>query len=58
MRALIGHTSGMAIPKYVIDLEGGGKIPLWPPYVEQLDRSLITVQNYRGERWTYVNHAD
>ncbi len=58
MRQLIGHTSGMAVPKYVIDLEGGGKIPLWPAYVEQLDRDLLHITNFRGEPWTYVNHAD
>ncbi len=56
MRALIGHTSGMAIPKYVIDLEGGGKIPLWPQYVEHIDRSQVHVTNFRGEAWTYLNH--
>ena len=58
MRQLIGHTSGMAVPKYVIDLEGGGKIPLWPDFVEQMDRNVLHVTNFRGERWQYVNHAD
>lgn len=56
MRALIGHTSGMAIPKYVIDLEGGGKVPIWPAYVEQIDRTQLHVTNFRGEAWTYLNH--
>ena len=55
MRQLIGHTSGMATPKYVIDLEGGGKVPLWPPYVEQLDRDVLHITNFRGEPWTYRN---
>jgi len=31
---LVGHASGMAVPKYVVDLEGGGKVPLWPDHVE------------------------
>lgn len=55
LRELIGHTSGMAIPKYVIDLEGGGKVPLWPQYVEQVDRDQLTLTNFRGERWQYTN---
>ncbi len=55
MRELIGHTSGMAIPKYVIDLEGGGKVPLWPQYIERLDRDLVHLTNFRGQPWTYVN---
>lgn len=58
MRELIGHTSGMAVPKYVIDLEGGGKIPLWPQYVEQIDRDVLHLTNFRGESWQYVNHSD
>ncbi len=58
MRQLLGHTSGMAVPKYVIDLEGGGKIPLWPDFVEHIDRSVLHVTNFRGETWRYVNHAD
>lgn len=57
LRTLIGHTSGMAIPKYVIDLEGGGKVPLWPQYVEQVDRDQLTLTNFRGERWQYTNAA-
>lgn len=55
MRELVGHTSGMATPKYVIDLEGGGKIPLWPQYVEQLDRDVLHITNFRGEPWQYRN---
>jgi lysine 2,3-aminomutase len=57
LRSLIGHTSGMAIPKYVIDLEGGGKVPLWPQYVESLDRDSIALTNFRGERWHYTNRG-
>ena len=34
MESLIGHTSGFAVPKYVIDAPGGGgKIPLMPNYI-------------------------
>ena len=37
MESLIGHTSGFAVPQYVIDAPGGGgKIPLMPDAVEAL----------------------
>ena len=55
MAQLVGHTSGMAVPKYCIDLEGGGKVPLWPQYIQGIDRDEITLTNYRGESWRYVN---
>ncbi len=55
MRALIGHTSGMAIPKYCIDLEGAGKVPLWPQYVQAMQGESMVVNSYLGETWEYVN---
>jgi lysine 2,3-aminomutase len=58
MAELVGHVSGMAVPKYCIDLEGGGKVPLWPTYVERLDRDQVHLTNFRGEKWTYVNATD
>lgn len=57
MRKIIGHTSGMAIPKYAIDLEGGGKVPLWPDFVQQSDREMLKVTNFRGETWDYINSS-
>jgi lysine 2,3-aminomutase len=55
MRALIGFASGMAVPKYCIDLEGGGKVPLWPSFVEASNPSELLVTGFRGERFRYVN---
>ena len=55
MEQLIGFTSGMAVPKYCIDLVGAGKVPLWPPYVEHLDDAWVTGHNYQGLPWRYVN---
>lgn len=55
MEQLIGFTSGMAVPKYCIDLVGAGKVPLWPAYVEQIDDAWLTGHNYRGLPWRYVN---
>ncbi len=55
MRQAIGFTSGMAVPKYCIDLEGTGKVPLWPQYVQQIEREWITGVSYAGEAWRYRN---
>jgi lysine 2,3-aminomutase len=51
-----GHTSGLAIPTFVIDLpQGGGKVPLQPNYiVSQIDKGLI-LRNYQGDLFHYRN---
>lgn len=49
MEALRGHTSGYAIPTYVIDApEGGGKIPLAPNYLLSMSDSRVVIRNYEG----------
>ena len=49
MAGLRGHTSGLAIPYYVIDLPGGkGKVPLLPHDVQKKGRVLV-LRNYQGE---------
>ncbi len=53
---LRGHTSGMAVPHFVIDAPGGGgKIPLLPQYVKSMDREKIIVRNYAKKEYTYPN---
>jgi len=49
MESLRGHTSGFAIPTYVIDApEGGGKIPILPQYlISSSDRNAV-IRNYEG----------
>jgi lysine 2,3-aminomutase len=55
IRALRGHTSGMAVPAYVIDAPGGGgKIPLLPDYLQSLG-DHVSLKNYRGESYFYRN---
>ncbi len=46
---LRGHTSGLAVPTYVIDAPGGGgKIPVAPQYlISQSDQKVI-LRNYEG----------
>lgn len=56
---LRGHTSGLAIPHFVIDAPGGGgKIPLTPNYVLQHDEDKIILRNYKNEIYVYKNAKD
>jgi lysine 2,3-aminomutase len=49
MEALRGHTSGYAIPTYVIDAPGGGgKVPVMPNYVISQSVDKVVVRNYEG----------
>jgi lysine 2,3-aminomutase len=55
MEALRGHTSGLAIPTFVIDAPGGGgKVPILPNYVLSSSDSRVVVRNYEGLISTYV----
>ncbi len=59
MEALRGHTSGYAIPTFVIDApQGGGKVPLLPNYLLSMSDSRIVVRNYEGYVSTYVQPTD
>ncbi len=51
-----GHTSGLAIPAFVIDLpQGGGKVPLQPDYVLAQTEGQLTLRNYSGNIYHYRN---
>ncbi|TMQ10734.1 MAG: KamA family radical SAM protein [Deltaproteobacteria bacterium] len=53
-RGLRGWISGMCIPELVLDAPGGGgKVPIVPSYLEQLDADRAVVRSYRGERIEY-----
>ncbi|MBN1843269.1 MAG: KamA family radical SAM protein [Deltaproteobacteria bacterium] len=54
IKGLRGHTSGYAVPTYVIDAPGGGgKIPLLPEYVIGRDGSDLLLRNYEGHLYRY-----
>lgn len=56
IRELRGHTSGLAVPQYVIDAPGGGgKIPLLPPEFSSYDGHDATLRNYQGCTYTYMD---
>jgi lysine 2,3-aminomutase len=54
IESLRGHTSGMAVPTFVVDApDGGGKIPLAPNYLLSLSPEKVVLRNYRGEFYSY-----
>ena len=49
IESLIGHTSGFAVPTYVIDAPGGGgKIPVMPNYLISWSTNKVILRNYEG----------
>lgn len=59
MEALRGHTSGYAIPIYVIDApQGGGKVPILPNYLISQAHDRVVVRNFEGFISTYVQPSD
>ncbi|HWH51828.1 MAG TPA: KamA family radical SAM protein, partial [Gemmatimonadaceae bacterium] len=54
VKALRGWTSGLAVPHFVIDAPGGGgKVPLLPEYVEEINEDEVIFRNYEGRRFVY-----
>lgn len=54
MQGLRGHTTGYALPAYVIDAPGGGgKIPLLPEYAVGRKGDYIVLRNYEGQEYLY-----
>lgn len=59
MESLRGHTTGYAVPQYVIDAPGGGgKVPINPDYILSKDSERIIIRNYEGKRFAYPEAAD
>ena len=51
---LRGHTTGYAVPTFVIDGPGGGgKIPVMPNYVVSAKPGEVILRNYAGKLYTY-----
>ncbi|KGN67805.1 lysine 2,3-aminomutase [Porphyromonas sp. COT-108 OH1349] len=56
---LRGHTSGYAVPTFVIDAPGGGgKIPVMPSYMISQSPNRVVVRNYEGVISTYTEPED
>jgi lysine 2,3-aminomutase len=56
IEGLRGHTTGYAVPTYVIDAPGGGgKIPLLPDYVVGREGHDLILRNYQGRTFRYTD---
>lgn len=59
IEGLRGHTSGLAVPHFVIDAPGGGgKIPILPSYVLHHDQDKVILRNYQNKIYSYKNFND
>ncbi len=55
MEALRGHTTGFAVPTYVVDAPGGGgKIPVMPNYLLAMNDHKVVLRNFEGVITTYT----
>ena len=56
---LRGHTSGYAVPTFVVDAPGGGgKTPVMPNYVISQSPNRVILRNFEGVITTYTEPAD
>ena len=54
VRGLRGHTSGYAVPQFVIDAPGGGgKVPINPEYIQDVTENEIIFRNFQGKTYRY-----
>ena len=65
IEGLRGHTSGYAVPTFVVDAPGGGgKTPVMPTYIISQSPGKIVLRNFEGvittysEPENYSNHCD
>ena len=59
MEALRGHTSGLAVPTFVVDAPGGGgKTPVMPTYIISQSPGKVVLRNFEGVITTYTEPAD
>lgn len=59
IEGLRGHTSGYAVPNFVVDAPGGGgKIPVGPQYMISQGAGKVVLRNYEGVITTYAEPTD
>jgi lysine 2,3-aminomutase len=59
IEGLRGHTSGYAVPQFIVDAPGGGgKIPVQPNYLLSMSDHKIILRNYEGLITTYEEPVD
>jgi lysine 2,3-aminomutase len=58
IRGLRGHTTGYAVPTFVVDApDGGGKIPLAPDYVVGYENGDLLLNSYDGGTYRYPDNG-
>ncbi len=56
--ALRGHTTGYAVPTFVVDAPGGGgKVPIGPNYVVEHASGVLRLRNYTGREFAYYEET-
>ncbi len=59
IEGLRGHTSGYAVPTFVVDAPGGGgKIPVMPTYLISQSPEKVALRNFEGVITTYTQPTD
>ncbi|MBI4630806.1 MAG: lysine 2,3-aminomutase, partial [Chloroflexi bacterium] len=59
IEGLRGHTSGYAVPTFVVDAPGGGgKLPVMPNYVRSQAPGKVVLRNFEGFITTYAEPED
>lgn len=59
IEGLRGHTSGYAVPTYVVDAPGGGgKTPVMPNYLISQAPGKVVLRNFEGVITTYTEPTD
>lgn len=59
IEGLRGHTSGYAVPTFVVDAPGGGgKIPVMPDYLISQSPERVLLRNFEGVITTYTQPVD
>lgn len=59
IEGLRGHTSGFAVPQFIIDAPGGGgKVPVGPNYLLSQAPGHVVIRNFEGYITTYTEPLD
>ena len=59
MEGLRGHTTGYALPQFVIDAPGGGgKVPINPDYILERSEDRVVIRNFEGKVFLYPEAPD
>lgn len=59
IKGMRGHTSGLAVPTFVVDgIEGQGKVPLQPNYLVSINKDRAVLKGYKGKAFRYYNPKD